>query len=86
MGKKFDYDLIVLGSGSAGSAAASVAARAGQKVALVESSKWGGSSLNASDIPRQALFTFSHLFFEARRGSRFGLSSDSPLHRSVLFN
>ena len=77
MGKKFDYDLIVLGSGSAGSAAASVAARAGQKVALVESSKWGGSSLNASDIPRQALFTFSHLFFEARRGSRFGLSSDS---------
>ena len=62
MKKKFDYDLIVLGSGPAGSSAALAAAKAGQKVAIVEAGKWGGSSLNDSDIPRRAVFQFSHLY------------------------
>ena len=77
MRKKFDYDLIVIGSGPAGAAAALSAAGAGLKVALVESGKWGGSCLNDSDVPRQSLLQFSHLFSEARRGARFGLSSAS---------
>lgn len=77
MGRKFDYDLIVIGSGPAGTSAALVAAKAGQKVAIIEAGKWGGSSLNSSDIPAQALFQFSHLFQEAKRGARFGISSPS---------
>ena len=77
MSKKFDYELIVLGSGPAGSAAALFAAKSGAKVALVESGKWGGSALNYSDIPSRALFQSSHLYHEALRGSRFGLSSSS---------
>ena len=77
MSKKFDYELIVLGSGPAGSAAALFAAKSGAKVALVESGKWGGSALNSSDTPARALFQSSHLYHEALRGSRFGLSSSS---------
>ncbi|MBQ3261495.1 NAD(P)/FAD-dependent oxidoreductase [Candidatus Saccharibacteria bacterium] len=77
MKKKFDYDVIVLGSGSAGSAAALTSARAGLKTALIESSKWGGSALNGYDIPSQAAFSFSHLYYKARTSSRFGLSSSS---------
>lgn len=77
MSKKFDYELIVLGSGPAGSAAALFAARSGTKVALVESGKWGGSALNYTDVPARALFQSSHLYHEALRGSRFGLSSSS---------
>ena len=77
MKKKFDYDLIVLGSGPAGSSAALAAAKAGQKVAIVEAGKWGGSSLNDSDIPRRAVFQFSHLYYDALKGSRFGLSTSS---------
>lgn len=77
MSKKFDYELIVLGSGPAGSAAAMFAAKSGAKVALVESGKWGGSALNHSDAPARALFQSSHLYHEAIRGSRFGLSSSS---------
>ncbi len=77
MQKKFDYDIIVLGSGPAGTSAALSASRAGQKVALVESGKWGGAMLNSYDIPSQALFHFSHLYHEASRGSRFGISTSS---------
>ena len=77
MSKKFDYDLIVLGSGPAGASAALFAAKSGAKVAIVENDKWGGSSLNYSDVPARALFEFSHLYHESLRGSRFGISSSS---------
>ena len=77
MKKQFDFDIVVIGSGTAGAAAALSAAKAGGKVALVEKGKWGGSSLNVSDVPRRALLNFSHLFSEARAGSRFGLSVSS---------
>ncbi len=75
--KKFDFDYIVIGSGTAGSAAALSAARLKKKVALVEAGKWGGSALNSLDVPRKAAFNFSHLYMEAARGSRFGISSAS---------
>ena len=77
MSKKFDYDLIVIGSGPAGASAALFAANYGLKTAIVERDKWGGSCLNYSDIPSRALFEFSHLYRKAMNGSRFGLSSST---------
>lgn len=77
MRKKFDYDVIILGSGAAGSAAAFSASATGHKVALIEANKWGGSALNSYDVPSQAIFNFSHLYHEARLGARFGLSVSS---------
>ena len=48
MAKKssFDYDLIVIGSGAGGSAAATIAAREGKRVAIVEADTFGGDSPN----------------------------------------
>jgi pyruvate/2-oxoglutarate dehydrogenase complex dihydrolipoamide dehydrogenase (E3) component len=69
----FDYDLIVIGSGAAGSVAAEIVARAGQKVAVIEESNLGGSAPNLSDVPIGALMTAAHIFDEARRGAAFGL-------------
>ena len=77
MKKKFDFDVIVLGSGPAGASAALAATHSDQKVAMIEATKWGGSALNGTDIPRRAVLQFSHLYFEALRGSRFGLSSSN---------
>lgn len=77
MAKKFDYDLIILGSGAAGTSAALAASRNGQKVAIIESGKWGGSALNSYDIPSQALFRFSHLYREAVTGQKIGISSST---------
>jgi len=77
MAKKyeFDYDLIVIGSGAGGSAAATIAARAGKRVAIIESSEFGGDSPNWGDIPTKALLHAANLFDEARHGARFGLRS-----------
>ena len=43
---KNEYDLIVIGAGSAGSPAAGHAAGLGKRVALIERDKLGGTCLN----------------------------------------
>ncbi len=79
MAKKFtfDYDLIVIGSGPGGSAAATMAAADGKRVAIIESSIFGGESPNYSDIPTKALLHAANLYDEARHGDRFGLRSST---------
>lgn len=70
-----DYDLIVIGSGAGGSAAATIAAREGKRVAIIEADTFGGDSPNWSDVPTKALLHAAHLYDEARHGARFGLRS-----------
>lgn len=79
MAKKhtFDYDLIVIGSGAAGSAAATIAASAGKRVAIVEADTFGGDSPNFSDVPTKALLHAAQLYDEAKHGARFGLRSST---------
>lgn len=75
MAKKqtFDYDLIVIGSGAGGSAAATIAARASKRVAIIEAETFGGESPNWGDVPTKALLHAAHLYDEARHAARFGL-------------
>ncbi len=74
---KFDYDLIVIGSGAGGSAAAAVAARDGKRVAVIEADTFGGDSPNWSDVPTKALLHAAQLYDEAKLGARFGLRSST---------
>lgn len=77
MAKKhtFDYDLIVIGSGAGGSAAATIAARAGKRVAIIEAATFGGESPNWGDVPTKALLHAAQLYDEAKHGARFGIRS-----------
>jgi len=79
MAKKdiFDYDLIVIGSGAGGSAAATIAAQAGKRVAIIEADTFGGDSPNWSDVPTKALLHAATLFDEAHHGDRFGLRTST---------
>ena len=77
MGKRFDFEYIVIGGGVAGIAAAMKLAKAKRKVALIEQNKWGGASINSRDVPQKALLSFSHLYAKAIAGSKFGISSTS---------
>lgn len=72
---KFDYDIIVIGSGAAGNTAAMVSSHAGKKVALVEANEFGGESPNWGDIPTSTLLHAAHLYDEAKAGAKFGLRS-----------
>jgi len=77
MGKRFDYEYMVIGAGAAGITAARQLAEAGRKVALVEQDKWGGAEANYRNVPQKALLNFSHLYARAVKGSKFGISSTS---------
>ncbi len=76
MSKRFDYDLAVIGSGDAGGKAALIAAESGRRVVLIEANKWGGSSLNSSNVPFGALFHASQIYKKALDGGKFGISSN----------
>lgn len=71
----YDYDLIVIGSGAGGSAAATISAHEGKRVAIVESHVFGGESPNWGDIPRSALLHATHIYDEAKNATRFGIRS-----------
>lgn len=73
----FDYDLIVIGSGAGGSAAATIAARAGKRVAIIEEDTFGGDSPNWSDIPTKALLHVAKVYDESRHANRFGLRTST---------
>ena len=74
------YDLVILGAGPAGLAAAESAARHGRSVALVERYRLGGNSLNAGSVPSKALISTGRVFASIRDGEDFGaaLSSKPP--------
>jgi pyruvate/2-oxoglutarate dehydrogenase complex dihydrolipoamide dehydrogenase (E3) component len=71
------YDLIILGAGPAGLAAAESAARHGRSVALVERHRLGGTSLNAGSIPSKALIGTARVFASIRDGEDMGAALPS---------
>ena len=71
---RFDYNLIVIGAGSAGLVAAYIGAAVKAKVALVEKHKLGGDCLNTGCVPSKALLRSARLLAEARDSARFGIA------------
>ncbi|MEQ4575753.1 MAG: FAD-dependent oxidoreductase, partial [Gammaproteobacteria bacterium] len=61
MGAAFDYDVIVLGGGSGGLAAAFRAARHGASVAMLEPGLLGGTCVNVGCVPKKAMWLAADL-------------------------
>jgi pyruvate/2-oxoglutarate dehydrogenase complex dihydrolipoamide dehydrogenase (E3) component len=70
---KNEYALIVIGSGGAGSTAATTAASMGKRVALIERDKLGGTCLNYGCDPTKTLLHTAHMLYHARHASALGL-------------
>ncbi|MGE0769570.1 MAG: FAD-dependent oxidoreductase [Hyphomicrobiaceae bacterium] len=68
-----DYNLVVIGGGSAGLVASYIAAAAKARVALIEHGKMGGDCLNTGCVPSKALIRSAKLMKEARHAEQFGL-------------
>ena len=73
--RKFEFDLIVLGTGAGGSAAANIAAKNGLKVAVVENDLFGGESPNYGEIPVRALSNAVKTIWQAKKSSKMGIRS-----------
>lgn len=71
--KQQHFDLIVIGSGAAGTQAALIAAGLGKRVAVVEDRRLGGDSLTCSDLPRNYLLEAAKVYRTSQRASDFGV-------------
>ncbi len=72
---RYDYDLIVLGTGGGGSVAAHIAAAEDKKVAIVEPAEMGGDCPNWSCIPSKALLHAANIYNSARQANKIGIRS-----------
>ena len=72
------FDLVILGGGNAGYAAAFRASQLGLSVAMVEKDKVGGTCLHRGCIPTKALLHAADLVDEIRHVSDFGISAGEP--------
>jgi glutathione reductase (NADPH) len=75
---KYDYDLLVIGAGSGGVAAARRAGAAGARVAICESDRVGGTCVLRGCIPKKLLIYGSHFAEEFKDARAFGWSVDEP--------
>src|SRR6187431_3714254 len=67
------FDIVVLGGGSGGYAAALRAAQLGKTVALIEADKVGGTCLHVGCIPTKALLHAAEIADQARESETFGV-------------
>ena len=73
VGSSNDFDLVVLGAGTGGYAAAFRAAQLGLKVALVDEDKIGGTCLHRGCIPTKALLESAAFTDHVRHAKDYGL-------------
>ncbi|MEX1221359.1 MAG: dihydrolipoyl dehydrogenase [Idiomarina sp.] len=76
--KQFDYNLVVIGAGSAGLVSAYIAAAVKAKVLLVEKHKMGGDCLNTGCVPSKALLHAGKVAQQQRTAHRIGITSNQP--------
>lgn len=79
MGRKYDFNYIVIGSGPAGSAVALTLAKAKKRVALIENRFFGGSNINTRDVPYGVSLDFAHTYHKISRLPEFS-------HQDLSFN
>ncbi len=71
----FDYNLVVIGGGSAGLVSAYIAAAVKAKVVLIEKHQMGGDCLNTGCVPSKALIKSAKVADTLRNAQRYGLES-----------
>ena len=69
------FDIVVLGGGSAGYATAIRATQLGMSVAVIEKDKLGGTCLHRGCVPTKALLHSAEIADVAREGAAYGVNS-----------
>ena len=77
------YDLLIIGAGPAGLAAARDAAAAGKRVALIEAHHIGGNCLHEGCIPSKTILRSAQLIADMHKAQNVGV--DTPVEVNVDF-
>ena len=87
--RNLEVDLCVVGAGSAGLSAASIAAQLGARVVLIERGEMGGECLNTGCVPSKAMLAAAKTAHAIRVSAPFGIEAAEPridfaaVHRHV---
>jgi pyruvate/2-oxoglutarate dehydrogenase complex dihydrolipoamide dehydrogenase (E3) component len=73
------FDAIVIGTGQAGPALAHRLAGAGQRVAIIERHRFGGTCVNTGCTPTKTLVASAYAAHVARRASEYGVNIGGPI-------
>lgn len=73
-----DFDVLVIGAGPAGMAAAIRAAELGARTAVVERSRLGGTCVNSGCVPTRVLAKTARLYREVRTARDYGIVVHEP--------
>lgn len=73
-----EFDLAVIGAGSAGLTASTIAARIGLRVAVIERGQVGGDCLWTGCVPSKSLIASARRAYEMRTADRLGLPAADP--------
>ena len=74
---KYDYNVIVIGAGSAGLVTSYIVAAAKGKVALIERHKMGGDCLNTGCVPSKAIIRSATFMRDIKRAQKLGFKTAS---------
>jgi dihydrolipoamide dehydrogenase len=72
------FDILVIGAGPGGHAAAVRAARLGARAAIIEKQGWGGTCTHRGCIPTKALLACSRRYAELKKLGRMGVRAAEP--------
>ncbi|HXR26328.1 MAG TPA: dihydrolipoyl dehydrogenase [Candidatus Baltobacteraceae bacterium] len=75
VGSSNSFDLVVLGAGTGGYAAAFRAAQLGMRVALIDRYKIGGTCLHVGCIPTKCMLESADLYDRTKRAADFGITT-----------
>src|SRR3546814_3179734 len=80
-GRELDFDLVVIGGGSGGLAAAFRASEHGARVALLEPGELGGTCVNVGCVPKKAMWLAAQVAGHIELAAQLGRSEE---HTSEL--
>jgi dihydrolipoamide dehydrogenase len=72
------YDVVIIGGGPGGYAAALYGASAGLSIAMVEKEKVGGTCLHRGCIPAKELLETAHVYRTVKEAATFGIGTSEP--------
>lgn len=72
------YDAIIIGTGQAGPALADRLSRAGQRIAVIERARFGGTCVNTGCIPTKTMVASAYAARMAQRAAEYGVILPGP--------